>query len=208
MRSKIVIPVLVLALGLFGAAIVISKGRRPKPVLVEAQQVEPVVPAATDGAEPGGNGLSGGANDRPTIYSRLAVAPPDTNHAEYIHQRITELTALAMNDDTNSLNTILSELANPDPQIRKGALEAVIQFGDRSVIPHLKEVADQTESTAEKADILAAIDFLSLPTLMEFRATQKGKAPAMAQMNSASTNRVSRSPFQRRQPTPAPQTNQ
>ena len=81
--------------------------------------------------------------------------------------------ALAMNNDSASLETILGELRNPDRQIRKGALEATIQFEDRAAIPRLKEIAAETEDEDEKTEILAAADFLALPSLTEYLAQQQ-----------------------------------
>ena len=103
------------------------------------------------------------------IPAIIAVAPDiqDTNHAEYVQQRVAELTSLAMNDDSNSFNTIWSELSNPDKEIRAGALEAVIQFGDHSVSPRLRELAAQTQDPAEQAAILEAADYLDLPPITD-----------------------------------------
>jgi len=86
--------------------------------------------------------------------------------------------ALAMNNDSNSLAIIWSELANPDQEIRAGALAAVVQFGDRSVTPRLRELAAQTEEAKEKADINAAADYLELPSLTEIRNNQSTNSPA------------------------------
>ena len=74
---------------------------------------------------------------------------------------------LAMNDDSTSLDTILSELTNRDPEIRKGALEATIQFGSRDAIPKMLDAASQTDDPREKAEIAEAIEFLKLPSLTE-----------------------------------------
>ncbi len=84
--------------------------------------------------------------------------------------------ALAMNDDAESLNTICSELTNPDKEIRAGALAAVVQFGDRSVVPRLRELAAQTDDLHEKIDILTAADQLDLPPLGSLSSSQ----PALA----------------------------
>jgi len=106
------------------------------------------------------------------------VVQPQTNHAEFVHQRIAELNALAMNNDSASLETILSELRNPDRQIRKGALEATIQFEDRAAIPRLKEIAAATDDEEEKSELLAAADYLNLPSLTEYLAEQQAQREA------------------------------
>ena len=108
-----------------------------------------------------------------------------------VEQRIAELGDLAMNNDPDSLNIILSELENPNREIRKGALEAAVQFGDRSAIPRMQEIAARTEDPAERADILAEIDYLKLPSLTEYLAARRASTPAAGQENSrpAFTNR-------------------
>lgn len=102
-------------------------------------------------------------------------------HAEYVTQRTSELMDLAMNDDSDSLNTILSELTNRDPEVRKAAVQAAVQFGSRDAIPRLSDAALQTEDAQERAEIQQAIEFLKLPSLTEVMEQQKngtsGAAP-------------------------------
>ena len=52
-------------------------------------------------------------------------------------------------------------------EIRAGALEAVIQFGDHTVSPRLRELAAQTQDPAEQAAILEAADDLDLPPITD-----------------------------------------
>jgi hypothetical protein len=82
-----------------------------------------------------------------------------------------------MNNDSNSLNIICSELSNPDKEIRAGALEAVVQFGDRSVAPRLRELAAQTEDTDGKSNLLEAANYLELPPLTGLHRVQLTNDP-------------------------------
>jgi HEAT repeat protein len=84
---------------------------------------------------------------------------------------------IAMTDDRANLDTILSEMSNRDPEIRKAALEATIQFGSRDAIPKLADAISQTDDPNEKAAIADAIEFLKLPSLTEIRA-QSSSRPA------------------------------
>ena len=111
----------------------------------------------------------------PAVTALSAVQP--ANHPVNAQERVAELAALAMNNDTNSLNTIWSELSNPDKDIRDGALAAVVQFGDRSVTPRLRELAAQTEDPAEKVEIIKAADYLELPSLTDLPRSPKSPAP-------------------------------
>jgi HEAT repeat protein len=74
---------------------------------------------------------------------------------------------LGMAEDTSSLTTILSELTNRDPSIRKAAIDAAIQFGSRDAIPSLKEASLQSEDPEEKIAIREAIKSLSSPSLFD-----------------------------------------
>ena len=85
----------------------------------------------------------------------------------YVANRTEELRQLAMTDDPNSLATILSELDNREPRIRKAALDAAVQFGSRDAIPSLQEAIRHTDDPQEKVNLQNAIDFLKLPTMGE-----------------------------------------
>jgi HEAT repeat protein len=111
-----------------------------------------------------------------------------------------------MNDDRGSLDTILSELGNRDPEIRKAALEATIQFGSRDAIPKLADAVSQTDDPTEKAALTDAIEFLKLPSLTEIR-QQSGKSVANAAAPGSKPGR--KGGFGKRDlPVPAPQANQ
>jgi hypothetical protein len=71
----------------------------------------------------------------------------------------------SMNDDPTSLSNILTDLTNPEKQIREAAIEATKQFGSASAIPALKAAAANTSDTEEQIDLLEAANFLSLPSM-------------------------------------------
>ena|ERR1041385_3321181 len=92
---------------------------------------------------------------------------PVAKHKEYVEQRSNELMDLAFTDDKASLDIILSELTNRDPEIRKAAVEAAVQFASRDAIPKMLEAADQLDNPKEKAEVLEAVEFLKLPSVTE-----------------------------------------
>jgi len=94
-------------------------------------------------------------------------------HQAYVEQRTAELMDMAMTDERANLDSILSELSNRDPEIRKAALEAAIQFGSRDAIPKLADAVSQTDDPNEKTALTDAIEFLKLPSLTEIRAQSK-----------------------------------
>jgi hypothetical protein len=114
-----------------------------------------------------------------TNYGTQPVAAPEDAHQAYVDQRSAQLMDLAMTDDRGNLDTILSELSNRDPEIRKAALEATIQFGSRDAIPKLADAASQTDDPNEKAALADAIEFLKLPSLTEI--SSQSPRPAASQ---------------------------
>jgi HEAT repeat protein len=97
----------------------------------------------------------------------MEAGTPEEQHKAYVEARVSELQDLSANDDKESLQTILSELNNRDPEVRKASVEAAKQFGSRDAIPNLQDAMTQTDDPVEKAEINEAIEFLKLPNLSE-----------------------------------------
>lgn len=110
-----------------------------------------------------------GTGDSRTHSAR--TAEDDQAAAEHratsVAARISELSDLSRKPDTASLQTLLSELSNPDQEIREAALDIISQSGNRAAIPGLIQAAEHTQDAAERKAILDAIEFLKLPTLTE-----------------------------------------
>ena len=104
----------------------------------------------------------------PAASSANAAALRAATRQEYIKTRSDELMTLAMQDDAASHQQIVAELNNTEPAIRKAALEALKQANDRSVIPQMQEIADQTADPDQKQAIEDAIDFIQLPSPVEY----------------------------------------
>src|SRR5215471_9371595 len=107
---------------------------------------------------------------KPTTRKPITAVPedsPEQKHQAYVDSRVSELLELAMNDDPASFETIMRELENRDPAIRRAAIEAAVQFGSRDAIPRLTDAASHTDNADEKVQIAEAIEFLQLPSLSE-----------------------------------------
>ena len=102
-----------------------------------------------------------------------AGASPQENYRAYVSERISELMDLSTESDANSLNTIISELTNRDPAIRKAVVEAAVQFGSRDAIPGLQDAAFQVEDIEEKVALARAVEFLQLTNVTEVITQQK-----------------------------------
>jgi len=182
MRPKIVILILTLGLIVFGTLFAIRQTtdrstRNSEPQSTPSNTTQPndtlpsakAQPVTERAAAPPGSGTSSATN---------STASADDAHQAYVEQRSAELMDIAMTDDRANLDTILSELNNRDPEIRKAALEAAIQFGSRDAIPKLADAASQTDDPSEKAAIAEAIEFLKLPSLTEIHAQSSSQPVA------------------------------
>jgi hypothetical protein len=184
MRPKVFIPVVLmgfLLLGMFvfarkqASSLLNNGSSQPKTETIEEPSASIDARKTATRTQREETGLAAGkANQQPATNDENT---PLAQHQAYVEKRIEELTDLAMNADSGSLDTILSELTNRDPQIRKAALEATIQFGSRDAIPKLMDAVSQIDEPKEKADILEAIEFLKLPSATELIA-QAGGASA------------------------------
>jgi hypothetical protein len=177
MRPKVVAAILLFAAGILGIVLLIPRAFHHEQVTEVSENLPVAKTPATVSSQ---KEISAPAP--PAVTNILAVitnlpAVNDKNHAEYVQERVAELTVLAMNNDSNSFNTIWSELSNPDREIRAGALEAVIQFGDHSVSPRLRELAAQTQDPVEQAAILQAADYLDLPPITDLPRKQPTDRP-------------------------------
>lgn len=176
MRPKIVIIVLTLGLFVFGTFFAIRhapdrSNRNTQPQPTPASAPEPGDSLASERTQSEPVAAPSGNN---SVQSTLqgANTSQDT-HQAYVEQRTAELMDMAMTDERANLDSILSELSNRDPEIRKAALEAAIQFGSRDAIPKLADAVSQTDDPNEKTALTDAIEFLKLPSLTEIRAQSK-----------------------------------
>lgn len=165
---------LLAALGLVIIAVTF-KNLRPQPDLPK-----PVAAATTSTVTPASKPVTPiaptPAASTPTTVSVNKTTNSEAEHEEYVMKRTAELNSLAMQKSPAAHQQIVDELRNSDKEIRSAALEAIQQANDRSVIPQMKQIADQTDDPQEKQNILDAIDFINLPSLTEYlHQSQKAK---------------------------------
>src|SRR4051794_28743969 len=187
MRPRVTLTVFVFALLVLGF-LVLFRPRTRSPLVSETRQisalssssarsVEIEAPKGKPQSETGTNSLAVTVA-QPGIAAKPSIAQPlRDEHQAYVDARIAQLQDLAMENDSASLDTILSELANNDPEIRRAAVEATTQFGSRDAIPRLLDAAAQTDDPKEKAALNEAAEFLKLPSLTEVLAKKKSATP-------------------------------
>jgi hypothetical protein len=165
MRPKVLLSALVLAVAILAPALYFHfKPDSPAP------DTDNAVAAAPDNSAPPAQALpsilkrvqgapsvvGGGLPDRP-------VAPAAMSHDDYVTQRTGELIEMGLSEDPQNLKVILSEMENPDAEIRHAALNATIDFGSKDAIPYLQNELAYATDLDEKVEIKKAIDFLQLP---------------------------------------------
>jgi type IV secretory pathway VirB10-like protein len=162
MRPKIVILILVAGLAGVTGILLIKHRVSPPPAAapIAITETKPAAPqtAPTITSVP------------PTAPAPLAAAPvamtPEQRQAA-IDAETDHLQQWSMNDDPESLSNILADLTNSEKDVRKAAIEAAEQFGSTNAIPILKNLAANDGDPEEKAALLEAAHFLSLPSIFD-----------------------------------------
>jgi cytoskeletal protein RodZ len=184
MRPKIVIIVITFGLVVFGTLFAIRQSanrpaKNPEPQPAISQTTQPNDTLASTDAPPVAERAAAPSRSGTSSQS-ASIASAEDAHQAYVEKRTAELMDIAMTDDRANLDIILSELTNRDPEIRKAALEAAIQFGSRDAIPKIADAATQTDDPNEKAALADAIEFLKLPSLTEIHAQSSSQPVANA----------------------------
>ena len=82
--------------------------------------------------------------------------------------------------DVKSIPLIAPYLDDPDPEIRKAAIDGFLRLGERDAAPLLREAAKRRESSKEIMALLQAAEYLELPSFTDVRKarhTPSAKAP-------------------------------
>lgn len=109
-----------------------------------------------------------------SIGSSLKESPP-AKRSVRVDQEIQALAEAASKQDADSFQIIVAGLSHANPEIRRAALEAAMQSGNRDAIPILRELASKSPDAREKIALEEAAEFLELPSLSEIRAQKRGK---------------------------------
>ena len=170
----------VLAISAFVTA---CKNVTPPASRTAAAQTTPAPVASTTNASPA-----------VTVTATNVLSAQELAHKKYVHDTIDRLFSLQMNNDPASLAAILKEMKNSDKTVRAAALKATIEFNDRSVIPSLQKIADETADPYEKVEILNAIDYIKLPSLTEVMAYKRSLKAAQHSTNAPAASPAATNP--------------
>jgi HEAT repeat protein len=163
MRAKVILSVAFLALAILLPAVYFHyKSARPPAVEQPVASDDTAPPAALPPI------LKRVVQDRPKEGLPARPASPvsliGSDHDKYVLERKAQLVDLGMSDNPANLKSILAEMENPEPEIRRAALSATVQFGSKDAIPVLQNEMSYATDPQEKVDIQKAIEFLQLPT--------------------------------------------
>ena len=190
MRSKVIIPLLFLVM-LSGISFCYLRLRNRSAVaenkVAASHLSQQQATEAADNTAPETIASQPAALATPSEVAAVPVRGTIAEHETYVEKRVAELQDLAMDDDPKSLQIILSELTNRDPEIRQAAVDATMQFGSRDAIPKLTDAALQTDDAAERAAILQAAEFLKLPSYRETQSDTPNPKSAATKARSLKT---------------------
>ncbi len=80
-----------------------------------------------------------------------------------IDERIGILEELSRSRNPSDLTSILIDLKNPEPIIRRAAVRAAVDFGSPEAVPELQNELAAADDPEEKTSLQRAIEFLQLP---------------------------------------------
>jgi hypothetical protein len=188
MRAKVIIPlvglasfILLLAIsGRFGSLIL----TQPSPVHEAVAESPPATASIPVQPLSRRVAVEARAPAQRSAQPEIEPAALEEQREEASRQRVAELQHMASTRDGGSINTILSELFNQDAKIRRAALAAAVEIGDRNSIPALEEAMERNADPQEKVSIQQAIAFLQLPTLTEATASSGSEAAMQSSVSS------------------------
>jgi hypothetical protein len=160
MRPKIVILILAVAIGLVALAALFKGGvARRTPELVQTPAAAPATSPPVAATVPPVKEIatSAGSSNSAAVVEQLRAAEA----AKELDQ-IRELQAEGEASPTTTA-VLLTKVTHQDPEVRKAALQAIVQLGDTNAIPGLQDAVAVVQSPREKVALMDAIDYLKLP---------------------------------------------
>ena len=155
MRPKIVILVLVTAVGLIALAVVL-KGvmGAHAPQEAQAPDAPPEESPSTNATIPQ---VSANSSNNAAILEQLRRA----ELAKGL-DRVRELEAQGPGDQA-TVDMLLAMLSNREPEVRKSAVQSLVQLNATNAVPGLEQALALTEDPREKIVLMDAINYLKLP---------------------------------------------
>jgi len=171
MRPKVVILILVAGFGLLGIMFVL------KGVMAghagNAGGQTPATEAKVDSQSAAANDQAVQVNPNSSntaASSEQPVAASEQLRAAAVEKELDAIRELVGEADGANNPTIISALIgkveNPEAEVRKAALAALVQLNDTNAVPGLEQAAEEMKDTRAKVAVLDTIDYLKLPNIM------------------------------------------
>ena len=173
MRPKIVILLLGVTVGLVALGVLLRNGLA-RHLPEEPRVTEPTM--ESDPAREPNTHINSGSSNTAEMMEQLRVA----DVAKELDQ-VRELQAGgAGNPATTAL--LLGKVTHRESEVRKAAVEALVQLGDTNAVPGLEEAVGQLQDSRDKVALLDAIDYLKLSEI-----GSGGPSPGVAAADSKSS---------------------
>jgi hypothetical protein len=190
MRPKIVILIIVVAIGVVALAAVLKGvmvGRAPQEVQAPEPPPEERANTSTSAAIPqvNPNSSNTAAMEEQLRAKELAKSLDE----------VRELQAQGPGDPATG-DLLLAKVTHKEPEVRKAAVEALVQLNATNALPGLEQALGLTEDPREKIVLMDAINYLKLP---EETPLPPSVNPASAQDQVPTSTEVA--PTQKRDPT-------
>ncbi len=101
--------------------------------------------------------------DQPELQQGLQPPPPAMPPSE-VEAALNDIEDAAISYDAEELPRLEFYLLDPDPEIRKAALDGMMTLGDAAASPLLRKAAEDAYSPQEAVAMLEAADYLELPS--------------------------------------------
>jgi hypothetical protein len=157
MRPKVVILTMAVAFCILGMVVVL-KGITEKHAAGGGGQTTATDPnpASTNG---GTTQMAGNSGTAPVVSEEMRAAIVDKEN-----EQIQELTA-EINGTNNPviIAALVDKVGNPEAEVRKSALAALVQIDDTNAVPELQQEVDKLQDPRAKVEVLDTINYLNLP---------------------------------------------
>ena len=200
MRPKIVVFILVAAIAIIALAAVLKgtlQGHGDKEAIAPLPPpVEPSPPPAT--------------TPPVAVNPTTNAAVLEELRAAEVVKELDQIRDLQADGTVNPATTsiLLTKVTHREPEVRKAALEALVQLNDTNAVPGLEQAQALAEDPHEKVALMDAVAYLKLPSAipagMAEPQDETTARPRVAGPTGGRSKRASRNQGQRGAPAPAP----
>jgi hypothetical protein len=165
MRPKIAIPVLVVA---FVVLVVVALFRSSSSRNAGDSGEKPAVVATSQNGETNGSS-NGGTNT--SVASRNLAAPSEQLRQAILDRELEQIQTLRGEVDGSNnpviISALLEKMANPEAQVRRAVIQALMEINDTNAVPGMQKAADDIADPREKVSVLDAIAYIQAPNIFD-----------------------------------------